>query len=401
MKKIKLILLNFDHNKIKAFLLTCILTVALTVLSYNFNFFLIEKRAYDIYNEAKLENSVYFMPVLDIETLESEIDKEKIEQFDAVQDIVLYRYNNLMTPEMDRILYIRSCDLPFLDAFDVSDGKGGFTEIFNGEVEAIVSGYGYRDVDIGDYIEVATAKEGNDIIKLKVVGKREAPDVRPSFSGGGTELETRDIVSGGEDVIYIRKEDEKYLYADPYGFENSHCCFIRLKNDAKKHDCTDLFSYLSQNGGYVSYEKILANSKQEFALSSKQNFILPVSVLLFIAFLSILFSALSMSRKLKRSKGFFLCGYNQAEFFLNYSIAESFPLIIAGIVNTVLINSIPILYEKQLIRNIWPDATVLLSNETILFIWAYLLLVLLLSLLIPYGMVKKHVIAGHNDGTTH
>ena len=348
-----------------------------------------------LYESANLDHSIYYMPSRELETNEQENYDDEISQYPAVKDIATEKINwmsrdNKETDGINALFYNDA----MLDAFkNLQDEGKWLTDLTDEEKETdiciVVCGYWFRDVKVGDIINLK-AWENEQFVPVRVVGKCNNVDtILPALGASKLDINTSDMFDKSNNSIIVHQKDAVKLLGHEPTYD-AYGSFIRLKETATTEDISELKDFLAMHGGYSTCEDILTETHIRYQDSLRSELAIPL-LLLFIAlyaFVSIF--VLTLNRKVIEMRSYFLCGYSKRRCFVDFFVSMLLVILIPCIPCTLVVLQTPPAFTEFLLYIVWGGSDNQVINIGLLpYLGGYLLICIVLALALSIQFIKK------------
>lgn len=302
-----------------------------------------------VYRNSTLQNSVYYMPSNDLDadaSSNTSLNISFLSELSGVKDVVYMRSlavidRNDPNPEDPVVYNMNFYPETAANAFHFAPLEGKWltdfdgTEKEEGYLPVVISGYWFRDVHIGDTIEMQTTNLANPI-QVKVVGKILGSSLYvPQFGVSMLSPTTQNMVSSLNNLLFAREEDMEALY----GLDMctmSYGCFLRWEDTASEVEKKSIMDYLSNHGGVATYDDIMQNTDTSFWDSCRYALAIPLILLIvtWMAFVSLFFIILNV--KSKDLRVYFICGFSKRgaliSFFLSMVLVVTIPCLLLALI---------------------------------------------------------------------
>lgn len=421
MKNIKLFLDFFSQNKIKMLAIFIVMSSAMVLLAntiiqnnyyqYTTSFFCKDELKDTIFVQAAyvFELSLtdedgnlyedhyseeYQTKYQEIkEQLSNEPIPQKTQEFSAV-DNVYYSYYTLGEYYTDDI----SVEIAPNDTYQVFDlmlSDGTWFQNCEQESEypnAVLCGNIYKDVKIGEDIEITINGQN---LKVHTIGKVQAPyytiDVR-LFSDSASNM-TFNTSAYTKNRVFLLNNDFTQSVISKLNIHlfTDGSFFVSFKDSATQEEKDDYFDYISQYGGQAFPAYLDTNTIVENTIQDNQNRLLsslPLSLFYMViaTFMMICIATIVAKKKLMEHYTYYLCGCSRKRSFL---------LLLSGLaavgILSALIAFLYLIFSNYMVSlGIQSHLNILVDGSTYLYIFLYMLLIVLISLIIAFFSIRKY-----------
>lgn len=404
MKKMKFFFMFYRQNLIAVLILLYLMTISIfnmveLVGEYNYYTYTLK------YFTEHFNKGIYYMPSVkpnqDFRQGNWDYNELKSKKWSAVERIV-NPPGSFITYE-DNAVNIIICDEDFLNTgMSFSDDGVWFTEDstnYDLPIDVVVSGYMFQYVKVGDVIELPVYNLDNTFKKTmtaNVIGKDHEPSYTLSLGYSADQVSTTKLFGyGGHNGIYMTAESFKRVYEIEdqdelaYRSENNLICF---RDGASEGEIQEVVEELSTRGICISFEDIKAFSKEEIEDQLREKLPMPLFMLIVSTFSMISVGILITERQMDDYKIYFLCGCSRRKSFANIFSAIMLIGFIASAINVAYVLLFPHIFSK-----ITSGSTVegylnyfrIMSNDIIIYILGYVLAASLLSVIVPFILMRK------------
>ena len=398
MKKRIALWLDFYHgNVFSALLLVLVMGVALLSVTYAVGYYRFLHYTKELYQNAGIENSIYFMMMPDYQRNPREKAPEIREIMESAASMPGVK--TVVNPYGCTATYhgvgtsIGVYDAFMIKAFPYKLSHGSWFDSGqnnnNGLPQVVVGGALYSNVKPGDVIglDIPNPETGErDQIQVYVIGKLRDPSYTLQLGRAGTDITTNGFLQIADEVIFS-EEDENFpsvLRSSGllYSMANAFVVFEEGATDEEKGAC---YTYLEQYGYYKTYDEIIQKTEEYIQDQIRRRGMLPF-FLLFVATMSLIcVSVLLVYKKMETHSIYYLCGCSRRRSFLLMVAGVAGIACVAGILNIAVILCYPYLYNHGLMDL----GSVLIDERSILYIVVYLAAVCLIAAVLPYLVFRK------------
>ena len=431
MKKIKLFSFFFSGNIIKTLCLITILGLSLIMMSDHLAFFRYNIMSASYINSDYFKNAIYVQvynsflinyQLENQELAEKNIDEynktflekmlkmvdinffEKSKTYPAVEDVYGYSYlggtYDVYTDDTLKICFgsentYRAFKYPLSSGtwFDAATQKSEYPN-------AVVCGYNYNSVRVGDDIEIQLYDVNDQPdykVKVHVIGKIAAPYYNFQLGGAASDVEAfaqNEALFTSNSVFLLDNELSKKQFTDFYlehMFVDDNF-IVRFRNNASQDEIKEYLDFIGQYSegslvpAYFNVDDVVKYTNEAVwdAISEKMP-----STVMYIAFstLSMLIIVILMVRKnMNEHYIYYLCGCSRK---------KSFGIMISGILSIGLISALIasgyILYRQYVVANeieIYSQAY--FDSLSIIAVFGYVILITVIGSLIPFLLMMKN-----------
>lgn len=394
MKHLKLILHFYSRSKIASVILFIVLTISTFFASIAVGQYRYLTYAQEVFMKSGLDNALYFMPNgFGMESLTWSLQdylenvstfQNKMHDFSAVRTVInsplSFNGVQLWDDELQNSFPIEITQGKQLDHTSNSNPN------LEQGVDAILCGSEYRDVKIGETIEMQIGNEPNQILKIHVVGKTNKQIFTPSFSSSSNKMKASQILNFNSAVI-CRSSPELISYLNQYvAPQTMPNFFIDINLSADENNKKELVSYLKKQGSFATYDEIIANSKQEQTYMMKKQLPMPLFFLSVSTISLVSISVLFVYKNMRRNSIYYLCGCSRCRSFFYMACGIGCISVLAGIINIIIVLNMDFLMETRLFDTGYFYRFDYMSMWLIVF---YILGTLIISVGIPYLIYRK------------
>lgn len=394
MKTIKLILKIYYKNILSCLFLFIIFTASIYFFSLALGQFRFITYTKKLYQSSGLQDSIYYMPSgfgseISRYTLKEQQDIldstfTKVQEFSGVQNIVKSPWVYNMLKLYDDTL-IQAYPIELTAGEQLSSASNSDPTNHKG-IDAIVGGYEFRNIQVGDTISVPLYDLKDHTILVHVIGKTTNNLYLPDFGVSSTEMDAQSLLQKQQSIVICRYTPELASYLDQYDVPMAlPNFFVTINPHSTQEEKDQIFNYLSENGRTATYEDIIKNTNDTIAFTAKTVLPLPLFFLSISTFSLISISILFVYKNLKANSIYYLCGCNKLKGFGLVACAISGISIITGIIAGSIIGNI----NDMMSSGVLNLQGYRFDQMSIWFIVFYILAVLLLSVGIPYLIYRK------------
>ena len=402
MKSIRLIFRFYRENWLPLLLLLVVTLFATSMLINVVSQFSYANYVTKVFSNPSIQNSVYYMPGSFEDTPEGlanlKIDLES-QKLPGVQDIV-QPVGGISVGYGEQFSNVFLCDAAYRSAFPLVDEGRWLSQADANtpEVEAVVSGYLFRDIKPGDEIVVETNPYTDPPVtkKIKVIGAKREPSFNPTFGYTSPVVTIPNIFEQAHNSFSICQEDADALlgearpeHSSVYGIPSSNL-LIRFKDSAPEAEIQSTLAKLSETGSFVHYEDVIKATEEGLAQSRKEQLPRPLIMLFVSTFSTIAIGILIVDKKLSEYRIYFLCGCSHRKGVCQMLAAISLIPFFAAMLDLIYIAMIPTLYGNATFLNPFLGTErVAYGPDVVLALIAYFTITLILSVIIPFFNIRK------------
>ena len=316
-----------------------------------------------VYRNSSLQNSVYYMPSNDLNADAASntwLNISSLSKLSGVKDVVYTRgltvidrndpnpedpvvYNMSLYPESAaNAFHFTPLEGKWLTDFDGTEKEDGYLPV-------VVGGFWFRDVQVGDILEMQATTE---LIRVKVVGKILGSSLCvPQFGVSMLSPTTQNMVSSLNNILFAREEDMETLC----GLDMctmSYGCFLRWEDTASKVEKQSAIEYLSNHGGVAAYDDIMQNTGAFFWESCRYALAIPLILLIvtWMAFVSLFFIILNV--KSKDLRVYFICGFCKRDALISYFLSMVLVVTIPCLLLALIFYQFPLLSTGTVVETL-------------------------------------------------
>lgn len=352
-----------------------------------------------------IEDSVYYVPNgrIDMIDVEKEYQDLKSQKFDSIKTIIT-QVNVPFAYYAGESINIVACDEDYLSNFNFAEQGVWLSEIIKTDnIPIVASGYLFANKKIGECIDIyemvedqeGNLKKGNEI-RGEIVGLDREPSycLAPGYSG---EYITTDMIfQPTHNTVYMKIEDVKELFCNynesDYLFRNAFPIIVFHQN-ASASGKQKVLDYLSSHGSYVTYEKIVGDSKTVIANQIRQNLPLPLFMLCVSTFAMMGVAIIITSKKMMEYRIYYLCGYSKISSYLHTFLGIGLICVISGFFNIMYVTMFHLIYmELPVNEYTYKLSYFIIGGDTVSLICFYILITVAVSTIIPFLLIKGNSI---------
>ena len=314
MKKLRLLAGFYRKNWISCLVLTAILTFALFQMAGFLGTLRYMHYAKDFWQSSHVENSLYYMPT----AFESEDPRSGVAKFDleaqnfpAVDSVLCLR--STTGKLLGKYINVVICDDAYLSTFRPVDVGRWLDEDGTADTDAVVCGYLFDDVSLGETVTVDFGWEEPKPVTFTVTGKKLEPAYLPSLGAASANVSAIDLLEQGHNMILVRESSFTQELVEEGGYHQN--CLVKLHADATSEQVAQVEEYLVSKGSFITSEELLQNTDRAIAAEMRRNLPLPL-FLLVVSFVSLLSVSILLVQKTLPEHGVYrLCGCSRRESF--------------------------------------------------------------------------------------
>lgn len=347
---------------------------------------------------ANLQNSYYYIPSGPIMEENGSEEVIKAQGLAALRDII--HPSILGIRYQDNIINMSFCSSAYIDAFRFVDEGHWFSDP---ELEAgaencfdvVVCGDRFSHLQVGDRIVLNGFQDDDSMstIEARVIGKKHTPAYLPTCNYGSLEVAARNLFEFGHNSMLMTEESmEKLLQSGQIRPRVSRSAnfFVRLKEDATEEEKAEAVFYMMNNGVCFSREELLDYSRTDINETIKLELPKPLLLLLVSSFTMFSISILTVTKKMKELRYYYLCGCSKGRSLLLMLAAIGIPAVLAGALNVGFVLLYPALMGSGVLYDISLNFYyMIMSGENIIAIAFYCVCAVLLSVLVPFHFIRK------------
>ena len=396
-KRIALWLDYYHGNVFSVLLLIFVMGVALLSVTYAVGYYRFLHYTKELYQNAGLENSIYFMMM-------PHYQKNPIEKAPEIRKIM---ESVASMPGVKAVVNPSGCSAAFhgvgtsINVYDTFMMEAFAYKLSNGRwfdrgqsrgdglPQVVLGGTLYSNVKPGDVIglDIQNPETGEqEQIQVYVIGKLKDPSYTLQLGRAGTDITTNGFLQIS-DVVIFSEEDENFppVLRSPGLLYSMANAFVVFKEGAAEEEKATCYTYLERYGYYHTYDEIMQKTEEYIQDQIRRRGMLPF-FLLFVATMSLIsVSVLLVYKKMEAHSIYYLCGCSRRRSFLLMVAGVAGIACVAGILNIAVILCYPYLYNHGLMDL----GSVLIDERSILYIVAYLAAVCLIATVLPYLVFRK------------
>ena len=315
------------------------------------------------------------------------------QEFAGVENVVnlsySYSYWNGQT------LNIMVCDQDFLSRFSFSDEGDWFTQDTTDPsqpVEIVVGGAVLSDVSVGDTIILEDRDENGQLISqtpTKVIGKDVEPTMLIHLGYIADNVSAENLFSNCNNLIYMTKEGFLRLYGSDIS-EKHNNFLVTFRPDATEEERQQVLVFLHTHGRTISFDEIRTISRDRIIAQLRNDLPRPLFMLGISVFAMISVSVLLTAKQMKDYPIYYLVGYSRRRSFFNTFVGILGISGVAGGVNLLYLFWLNQNFVSLKNSHYTEYYNYLVPTSSALYILLFILLSTLLSMLIPFAMLRKH-----------
>lgn len=316
--------------------------VLLTLLIYLFTFFYIitllgkveyKRYATDRIHASGLEDAVFATPLQDesnFELFPSKLYRDEVERMSGVLETLSFRFSTTEYAgyPVNAFYYPDS----MIDHFKQKVKQGRWLGCDSNTLEAVVGGVIWPDVQVGDNIRLENG------ISCKVVGILSDLAVFPAFSRYSSSTYPAEYLFKAIDNVVFLNEcavdyscfDENSYIREPANF------FVEFSDAASSSDKTMVLEYLQNIGVVWTIEEIIECSDEIFKAWIKEQFPLPVFLVVIATINTVSICVVILHRSLSDISKYYLLGCTRRYIVTNFTIGMGIVFSIPAVINIIL-----------------------------------------------------------------
>lgn len=405
MKFIRLLGNFYRRNIFGSAILFCVVTFALFLMTYVMGIIRYITFSRDVFVHSGLNGGYYFMSTANIgaDNYADDIDRilETTKQIDGV-DKVLTATEGAVINEEQYIASFLAINQDFAESYRPILSSGNWlTDNINipaGTIPAVASGPTLNNVQVGDIIEFSTPKTGqngsttsvlSDPVRFFIVGTLGEFSYIPNYGSSGATMTTGAFLRTARHLIILDTlETQETLIKNNAGKYIPPNYFILLESGLAPEQKEACLNELKSYGQLASSEEILANTSEKIKQEMIRFLPYPLFAMVISTFCFFSLSILFVQKKLEEASVYALCGCSKKK---NFAIAA----VGLGLIGTLacLTASIAMAkyYEdyKSLALVNMQDYNIYVDYKSYLYLFAYLVLMLAISLAVPFLARRK------------
>ena len=259
--------------------------------------------------------------------------------------------------------------------------------------EAVVSGSGFANVNVGDDIEIKYL-DNKDKKKIHVIGKVAPPYATIDFKGYFS-----DVLSYENKVFFLNNKKTEDMFGESINQHPTDAIVVYKKSADKNQiqECRDYYSSFfpetltdlkGRERTYKGYESTeIRFEESEYILNMhKENTIFSSIVILGAATVMFVIIAILMVKKKQHEYNIYrICGCNNKQSFLYSLIGMMFICFITGLICTVYL----VVLSYRLSNGLEIESNRFVGADCYILMWLYLIVTTAISTIVPYIMVFR------------
>lgn len=348
-KKLKWVFQYYSGFKIAVLFLVAAVFVSIFVFLNAITTLFNISESQKVYRNSTLHNSVYYMPSNNLNAdpaSETWLNIQSLAELSGVKDVVYSRSLTVMDrndqdPENPVTYNMNFYPENAANAFHFTPLEGEWltefdeTERADGSLPVVVCGYWFRNVQVGDTMEMQCSDMAEPI-RVKVVGKILGSSLCvPQFGVSMLNPTTQNMAASLNNVLFAREEDMEALYGVDM-CSMSYGCFLRWDDTVSEAEKQSTMEFLSNHGGISTFDDIMQDTSESFWDSCRYALAIPLILLIvtWMAFVSLFF--IIMNVKSKDLRVYFICGFSKRgaliSFFLSMVLVVTIPCVLLALV---------------------------------------------------------------------
>ena len=409
MKFIRLVGNFYKKNGFVSLLLFVILTFSLVFMSEAFGVFRYITFTRDTYTGSGLVDCYWFMPLVD--TYQGSDEKvnaavqdifNQAAEIDGVEELLTLARGSLLYYEGGPTFYQVMNPAMAQNYRPKLTGGKWLTDSFEapaGTVPAVAAGPVMKNAKVGDTItgyifDKRLAGQGKDTaemvqeVQFYIIGTMGEFGYIPDFSSSGGQMTTQDFLQPAGNLIILETPAvyQEILRNDPARFLRPNC-FVRLAGGLTPDQKAECLNRLSYFGSTVDSEEILKNTDTVLNIRIKTILPFPLFAIAVSTFCFFSLSVLFVRKKMSDTTVYALCGCSKRKNFAIMATGLGGIGLLAVLVTGVLIVLYPA-YKYKIPEN-YRAFELYFDYQVYLCLFGYLLLMLIISLAVPFLARRK------------
>lgn len=261
----------------------------------------------------------------------------------------------------------------------------------NQPVEVVLCGQAFDGVAIGETLPINHIGPDGAVdwqAEVKVIGKDEEPTMAFSFGTSGDRVTAADIFANVTNAIYMNKAD--YLRLSGADRSQAHSHFMVLfRPDADEASRQAVLDAAEAQGRYNTFDQIREYSREDLSAQLKRELPEPLFTLCVSVFAMISISVLLTHKQMRDYRIYYLVGCPRRTCFVSTFLSIFLIGLVAGLVNIgyllYFFNNFSMIQAEDSFKY----GRYLIMNSSYLYITLFVLLASFLSVLIPFGILRK------------
>lgn len=404
MKFIRLLGNFYRRNIFGSAILFCVVTFALFLMTYVMGIIRYITFSRDVFVHSGLNGGYYFMSTANIgaDNYADDIDRilETTKQIDGVDKVLTATESGLVNDKWNFISFL-AINQDFAESYRPILSSGNWlTDNINipaGTIPAVASGPTLNNVQVGDIIEFSAQKweEGTtasvvgDPVRFYIIGTLGEFSYIPNYGSSGSTMTTDAFLRTARHLIILDTlETQETLIKNNAGKYIPPNYFILLESGLAPEQKEACLNELKSYGQLASSEEILANTSEWIKQEMIRFLPYPLFAMVISTFCFFSLSILFVQKKLEEASVYALCGCSKKK---NFAIAA----VGLGLIGTLACLTASIVmakyYEdyKFLALINMQDYNIYVDYKSYLYLFAYLVLMLAISLAVPFLARRK------------
>lgn len=384
-------------NLLIVFLLVCTILLIM-VNAGQYRYITYSKQVFestDLENSLYFMNSYYFTDILKSQGISKmlgayELRVEEIEKLDGVEKVLSVLQADVYDKSADRNMaekaeasrQILLCDRQLLDYLQIHLAAGSWSGAENGAVPVVAMG-GLEMGAVGTQHTFYSPEKKE--LKLAVSGIASAPAFTPDFTTSGTAVSANQLLSDKPVILAEKTEKNLEVIKNATTVVPHVNMLVLFSESATEEQREYVIKALKGLESVRTYEELMANTDAAVALSLSRTLPIPMFLMLVstLSFLSL--SVLMIYQKQQEFAVAYLCGSSKRK---NIMIAAlSLGVVVLGAV--VIAKVLRVFCGQLRSQGLLPVWKVLIDGRVMGVTAFYLIVLLLMSLLIPYFMIRR------------
>lgn len=381
MKSLIVIKSFLRKNIVPIFIVMLTMTISLFLLVTVYGEYKYITQARDIYEDAGLEDDVYF--TFNYGLKENDINspyksREKLYEFKAF-NYTLDMYSSADSYN-ENIFNIKYYSNAMINSFKLKTVSGRWLSSTSGKLEAVIGGTLWDGVNIGDKLTLSNG------LTVEIVGILGKAVLQPNFTSSSSKFSATNLFKASENLMILNMsaiDSQKLQEISPQLYFNY---FVVFKENASQEEKDLLVSYLETYGHCITYDEIIKNSNAEILQQAKELFPLPIFLLIVSTVALISICSLAIKRSMSEHSKFFLIGCSKKRSVVLITASLTLIFSIPCLLNIILTLYFPsfLRYDNIMIEKL------IINSECVYPIILYMLLILLITTFIPIILYKNY-----------
>lgn len=309
--------------------------------------------------------------------------------------------SNIINPPMSSIGYgdnvanIIICDDAFIEQFNFADEGDWLTESKNDAaqpIEIVAGGSLFADVLVGDMIDLSVYNLDNSFNRfetVKIIGKDMEPTMGFQLGITNSSVTAAEIFTNDSNTIYMTEDSFSRIYHENISSVSNNfiICFNPAADAPSKQAIIDL---VASHGKYITLDDIQQTSKTDLANLLRERLPQPFFMLLISTYAMISVAVLLTNKQMYDYRIYYLVGCTRKQSFVITFLSIMLIGFVAGGINVLYLSILSQHFVYVRAQNAVKYYNYLVLNNHILFIWLFIIFVVLISVLIPFRILKKN-----------